>query len=305
MIYDVVIAGGGPAGLAAALAFGRSRRRALLCDAGPRRNAAAERMHNFVTRDGTPPDEFRRVARAQLGEYASVEARDARVDDIGGEAGAFEVRLAGGDVVRARRVLLCLGMIDEVPSMPGYRELWGKAIVQCPYCHGWEARDGAFGYLAPSPQWLEWAIFLRSWTSDVVALTGGHFQAPPEARERLAAAGVRLEERPVRRLVPREDGERLEAIEFDDGTRLARDFLFARPPQRQTELVRRLGLDLDEQGFVRVGDQMETSRPGVYAAGDLTTMRQAAIFAASAGTVAAAMITHPLVAELAAGGLLP
>src|SRR5687767_11992719 len=111
MLYDVVIAGGGPAGLSAALNLGRARKSVLLCDAGPRRNAAADHIHGFVTRDGTTPTEFRRIGREQLEPYDNVETREARVEEIRGECGAFEVRLATG-VVEARRILLCTGMID-------------------------------------------------------------------------------------------------------------------------------------------------------------------------------------------------
>ena len=301
-LHDVVIVGGGPAGLSAALAFGRARKRVLLCDAGPPRNAAAEEIHNFVTRDGTPPAEFRRTARAQLAPYESVEVRDVRVESIRGSKGAFEVVLPSG-AVRARRVLLAVGMIDELPDLPGFRELWGKAIFQCPYCHGWEVRDRPFGCLVPTPQWLDWAIFLRGWTHDLVAFTDARCELDAADRDRLARAGIRLEERRIRGLVS--DGAHLEAVELEDGERVPRSVLFARPPQRQTDVVRGLDLELDAQGFVKTGEQLETSRPGVYAAGDLTTMAQGAIFAAAAGVRAAASINHELTLELLTSGELP
>ena len=117
--WDVVIVGGGPAGLSAALALGRARRRVLLCDAGPRRNAAAAAVYNFVTRDGTPPDAFRDEARQQLRRYPAVEVRDARVRSIDGERGAFEVRV-GDTVERAQRLVLCAGMVDVMLPLPGY-----------------------------------------------------------------------------------------------------------------------------------------------------------------------------------------
>lgn len=155
-------------------------------------------------------------------------------------------------------------------------------------------RDRAFAYLAPAAQWLEFAVFLTGWTPDVVVLTDGRFEIAADVRERLTCAGVRIEERRVRGLVRTSDGAHLEAIELEDGARLARDVLFARPPQRQTELVRALELELDEHGFVRVSEMMETSRAGVYAAGDLTTMMQGALFGAAAGARAAATINHEL-----------
>lgn len=302
MTYDMIIVGGGPAGLSAALTLGRARRRVLLCDSGPPRNAAAVHVHNFLTRDGTPPAELRRIGREQLRPYASVEVRDVRVEEILGERGAFTARLTDG-TVEARRVLLCTGMIDELPELEGFRALWGRSIFQCPYCHGWESQDRGFGWLAPSVEMLEHALMLRAWTSDVVVLTDGRYAVPAEVRERLSAAGVRIEERRITRLVAHAD--RLERIELAEGEPLRRDLLFARPPQRQVPLVQALGLELDAGGYVRVHDlYKETSRPGIHAAGDLQTPGQAAIMAAASGMQAAAVLNHSLTVELASLGML-
>ena len=300
-MLDVVIVGGGPAGLSAALALGRARKRVWLCDAGPRRNAAAVHIQNFVTRDGTPPEELRRLGRQQLAAYPSVEVRDAGVLAIDGERGAFQVQLATG-TVQARRVVLCVGMVDELPELEGFRELWGRSIFACPYCHAWEVQDRRFGALATSVEMLDYALLLRGWSREVVALTDGRFAGPAEAAERLAGAGVRLEERRVARLIAREG--QLERVELEGGASLPLDVLFARPPQRQVALVRALGLALDPMGYVQVDEHRQTSVPGIYAAGDLVTPMQAAILAAAAGMQAAAMLNHELTAELAAGGSL-
>jgi thioredoxin reductase len=305
MPYDVVIVGGGPAGLSAALALGRARKRVLLCDAGPRRNAAAVHVQNFVTRDGTPPADFRRVGREQLATYPNVEARDVRVESITGARGAFHVALGSG-AVEARRVLLCTGMIDELPPIEGFARLWGHAIFQCPYCHGWEAQDRRWAYLgraADASHFVPFALMARGWTRDLVALTGGGFEVAPEARGTLEASGIRLETAPVKRLVARDD--RLEAVELEDGRTVPCDVLFAHPPQRHVDLVRALGVELDEHGYVRVEPmRRETSVPGVYAAGDLTTRMQAAIAAAAAGMQAGAAINGELTMELAPTGAL-
>lgn len=297
MRYDVVIVGGGPAGLSAALALGRGRKRVLLCDAGARRNAAAVHVHNFVTRDGVTPYDLRRAAREQLAAYPNVEVRDARVEELTGERGAFAVRLPDRGV-EARRLLLCTGMIDELPALEGFRALWGRSIFQCPYCHGWEVQDRRFGALVTAPERLEFALLLRGWSSDVVAFTDGRLAVPPEARERLAQGGVRLEERPLARLVARD--ERLAAVELVDGSTLPVEVLFAHPAQRQVPIVASLDLVLDPAGYVQVDERRrETSRPGVYAAGDLVTPMQAAILAAGSGTLAAAALNHELTVELA------
>ena len=146
--YDVLVVGGGPAGLAAALTLGRARKRVLLTDSGPRRNAAATHVYNFLTRDGTPPDEMRRVAREQLAHYPNVAVRDVGVRAITGEKGAFAITL-DDDRVIARRVVLATGMIDEPIAIDGFTALWGRSIFQCPYCHGWRHRVVA-GASSPS-----------------------------------------------------------------------------------------------------------------------------------------------------------
>ncbi|HVG58127.1 MAG TPA: NAD(P)/FAD-dependent oxidoreductase [Hyalangium sp.] len=296
-VVDVVVVGGGPAGLNAALNLGRGRKKVLLCDAGPPRNAAAVEVHGFVTRDGIPPQEFRRIASEQLRPY-DIKVRDVRVMNIEREGSGFCVTLEGGRVVVARRVLLATGMVDVMPDLPGYRELWGKALFQCPYCHGWEVKDRAWGVLATSEALVDFGMFLTGWSRDMVVFTQGAVTVSAEKRLQLERAGVRLEERRIRRLVSGSGEHPLEAVELEDGARLRRDVLFARPPQRQVPVVERLGLAVDEQGYLRVSPQGETSIPGIYAAGDLTTPIQAAVMAAAAGAMAGGALNHGLTLEL-------
>jgi thioredoxin reductase len=305
MLYDVVIVGGGPSGLSAALALGRARKNILFCDSGPRRNAAADHVNNFVTRDGVPPDEFRREARKQLGKYPNVDVRDERVGAISGIRGAFQVRLAS-DVLEARRILLCTGMIDDMLPIEGFRDLWGSSIFQCPYCHGWESQERRWGYLARAAHAAHlpaFALQARGWTRDLVVFTSGAFDVPEETRLGLHTARIRLETTRISRLVARE--HRLEGVELDGGTFVPCDVLFAHPSQQQVDLVGATGIALDDDGYVRV-DAMtrETSIPGIYAAGDLTTRAQGAILAAAAGTHAAAMINVELTMELVSNGVV-
>lgn len=305
MVHDVVIVGGGPGGLAAALTLGRSRKSVVLFDSGPRRNAAAGRIQNFVTRDGTPPDEFRQIAREQLARYPNVTVRDMPVASITGARGAFQVSV-GTETVEARRIVLCTGMIDEMLPIEGFRELWGHAIVQCPYCHAWEVQDRPWGYLVGAEHaamFLPFALQLRAWTRDLVVYTNGAFEVPDETRSTLQTAGIRLETTPLARLRPR--GEALEAVELEGGASVPCEVLFAHPPQRQVDVVSALGLALDEHGFVRVDEMTrETSVPGIYAAGDLTTRMQAVAVASATGMQAAAMINFELTVELVTRGVL-
>lgn len=301
MPYDVVIVGGGPSGLAAALALGRARKRVLLCDSGPRRNANAVHLHNFVTRDGTPPNEFRRIAREELATYPNVTSRDSLVEEISGATGAFLVRLST-ETIEARRILLCTGMIDESLSIEGFREHWGHSIFQCPYCHGWEAKDRRWGYLARPEHlghFVPFALQLRGWTSDVVVFTNGELELSEEARGKLEAGGVRVETARIARLVG--TAGRLASVELEGGASVSCEALYAHPPQRHVEVVRALGLALDDEGYVRVDPmRKETSIPGIFAAGDVTTRMQGAIFGAAAGVHAASMMNLELTMEACA-----
>ena len=302
--YDVLIVGGGPAGLSAALALGRARKRVLVCDAGPRRNAAATHLHNFVTQDGTPPEAFRRQARAQLAAYPQVEVRDLGVVAVSGERGAFQVVLPT-QTVEARRILLCTGMVDEPLPIEGYAALWGRSIFQCPYCHGWEAQDRTWGFFprGADAHLMAFALQARGWTRSVVVFTRGAFEVPPSDRAQLEAAGIGVVTAPVERLVEGPAG--LEAVVLATGALVPCDVIFSHPPQRQVELVTRLGLAFDAEGFVQVDPmRRETSRPGIYAAGDLTSRMQAAIAAAAAGVQAAAAINVELTLDLVAQGAL-
>lgn len=295
MPYDVVIVGGGPAGLSAALALGRARKRTLVCDAGTPRNAAAVHVQNFVTRDGIPPKEFRRIAAEELRRYPNVELRKERVLSVTGERGAFQIQLEM-TTADARRVLLCTGLIDELPAIDGFSTLWGSSIFACPYCHGWEVQDRRFAYLAADAEALPYARLLRGWTADVIALTNGAFAVPADTAAQFSAAGLPIDERPIARL--RSDGARLTGIELADGHLLERDVLFAHPRQRQVEVVQQLGLALDAHGFVKVDETTrETSVPGVYAGGDLITHAQGAVLAAASGTLAASRLNFAMMTQ--------
>ena len=302
MSFDVVIVGGGPAGLSAALALGRARKSVLVCDSGPRRNQLAEHIHNFVTRDGTTPDAFRDIGRQQLARYPNVVVRDVRIDAVSGERGEFTLRSDQGEF-DTKRIVLCTGVIDEPLAIEGFRELWGHAIFQCPYCHGWEVQGRAFGYIARSAASLHFAPLLRGWSQQVTVFTAGAFEVPPEARAQLEGAGIRLELDAIARLRRREHV--LEGVELADGRVVACEALFAHPPQRHVALVTSLQLALDDEGFVRVDPMSrETSMRGVYAAGDLITRAQGAVLGAASGVHAAGMLNHELTSELAASGLV-
>lgn len=242
---------------------------------------------------------MRRISHAQLAEYDNWTFHETRVEAIEPQGGTFRVR-AGATIVDARRVLLCVGLVDELPDLPGYRELWGTRIFQCPNCHAWEVRDQAFGYFAPNNQCADWSLLLRGWTRDLVVFTDGKFEVSPDVREDFARAQVRLEAREVVG-IRRKSDERL-AVQLADGTEIVRDVVFARPPQRMPALVTALGLDLESPDVVRT-TKYETSIPGVFAAGDLMRREHGALIAAASGAAAAHQLDEGLTRELVLAGL--
>ena len=189
--FDVMIVGGGPAGLSAALVLGRACRRVLLLDGGTYRNDPTRRVHGFLTRDGATPRALRAVARAQLAPY-DVTCVDAKVTQIARRGTRFRARLADGHTVRARRVLLATGMRDHVPDFPGFQAIYGRSAHHCPYCDAWEWRGRSVAVYA-STKGVDYALALTAWTSDVVLLTHGRRAPRGDGAARLRRHGVRVE----------------------------------------------------------------------------------------------------------------
>lgn len=295
--FDAVVVGGGPTGLNAAMVLGRACKRVLLCDDGPPRNALAEELHGFITRDGTPPAEFRRMGREELLPY-DVEQRRTRVTRIehADSGPRFRLTLASGEQVRTSHVVVAVGLIDEPIDLPGMREVWGRSAFQCPHCHGWERRGRAWGALSLSQPTTEFLLLLRGWTSNLVAFTHGVFEPDAALRQRLEKKGVVLVTQPIRRIVS-ETGGVLRGIETTDGRVTPLDVLFHMPKQSLPPVVRDLGLELNDFGFVKVDGRQQTSIPGIYAAGDVTTMAQAAILGAAAGAMAGFAAIHAMSQE--------
>ena len=295
-MYDVIIVGGGPAGLSAALILGRCRRRVLVCDAGRPRNAAALEMHGFLTRDGTPPRDFLRIAREQLGPYDTVTIRDIAVAaaECRGDS-RFHVSLADGSGLETRKLLIATGVADNLPEIPGFRELYGVSVFHCPYCDGWENRDQPIAIYGRGARGLGLSLELTAWSRDLVLCSDGPPDIDAEGLDRLRRNGIAVRDARVIRL---EGRERLERIVFDRGEPLARRAVFFTTGQtQQSTLALHLGCEFNEKGTVRTGAYESTHLPGLYVAGDASRAVQWVVVAAAEGAEAAYAINTALTEE--------
>jgi thioredoxin reductase len=288
---DVIIIGAGPAGLSAALILGRVRRRVLVIDSRQPRNAPSARSHSYFTQDGTPPLDLLRIGREQLQPYG-VEVLDAEATDAFQEDDGFTVVLGDGLRRSARRLLLATGVVDPLPDIEGLRELWGKSVLHCAYCHGWEVRDQPLAVYANGGSAAEIMALVRCLSQDVVLCTDGPAELGDD-RELLDRNGVPVREERIVRVEGR-DGQ-LERIVFEDGTDLPRHALFLPTlPRQHSVLAERLGCELTPLGLVQVNADGLTTVPGVYGAGDLALRRHQIVVASADGAIAGIAINHDL-----------
>jgi thioredoxin reductase len=297
VIYDVVIVGAGPAGLSAALMLGRCRRTVLVCDTGKPRNAASRALHGYLTRDGVPPLEFLALGRAELARYDTVTVRAVEVTEAECRPdGGFAVTLSSGEELRARKLLLATGVVDRLPEIAGFRELYGRSVFHCPYCDGWEVRDQPLAVYGRGARGFGLALELTGWSRDLVLCTDGPAEIDAVDRAHLARRRIAVREDRVSRLEG--DGDALTHVVFEGGERLARRALFFTTGQYQrSDLSVRLGCELNDKGTVRTGRYETTHLPGLYVAGDASRAVQWVVVAAAEGAEAAFAINTDLLKE--------
>jgi thioredoxin reductase/SAM-dependent methyltransferase len=304
--WDVVVVGAGAAGLGGALALTRARRSVLVIDAGEPRNAPAEGVHVYPGREGTPPGELLAIGRAEVRGYGG-EFRDGTVvsaERLEDGDGDFRVVLADGESVRACRLLVTAGLVDELPDVPGLAELWGTDVPNCPYCHGWEVRDQAIGVLATGPFAVHQALLWRQWSPDITLFLHTGPEPDGEQYEQLAARGIAVVDGKVTALETA--GGRLSGVRLADGTVVPCRALTVTPRlTARAGFLAALGLTPTDQemGGHVIGTRIAadavgaTEVPGVWAAGNVTDLIGQVIGAAAAGTRAGAAVNADLVAE--------
>ncbi|MFI8002679.1 NAD(P)/FAD-dependent oxidoreductase [Streptomyces sp. NPDC086010] len=302
--YDVVVVGGGAAGLSGALALARARRSVLVIDSGGPRNAPAFHVHNYLGREGTPPSELLAIGRAEAAEYGAGIVRGEVVSAERLPGGGFRVVRADGEAVEARRLLVTTGIVDELPPVEGLAERWGDEVLHCPYCHGWEVRDRPVGVLALSPMAVHQALLWRQWTDDVVLFRHERPDFTDEEYEQLAARGVAVVEGAVAGLEVT-DG-RLTGVRLAGGAVIPREAVVVQPRfTARSAVLESLGLvptdmlmgDHVVGSYVAADPSGATDVPGVWVAGNVANLMEQVVGAAAAGLKAASMINMDLVTD--------
>ena len=290
-MFDVIVVGGGPAGLSAALMLGRCRRRVLVCDAGQPRNRRTQALHGYLTRDGVPPLAFNALGREELIPYGielrSVGVTDARRCDEG-----FRVSLADGTEEASRFLLIATGVADELPALAEIEACYGRSVFHCPYCDGWEWRDRRLAVVGTGSSGVGLALSLKTWSPHVMFCSNGS-RIERRNGARLRRNGIDIRAERIDRL--EHDQGWLSSISFDGGEPAPCDALFFATAQRpQCDLAVRLGCAFNSRGTVTTGTLSNTNVPGVFVAGDASRDAQFVVVAAAEGIKAAVAINQQL-----------
>ena len=285
---DVIIVGGSFAGLAAAMQLVRARRKVTVLDTGLNRNRYASHAHNVLGFDGTPPGDMLERAREQVAAYPTVKLVQGRAATVSGEPDDFTIGTAEGENFNARRLILSYGIVDEFPDIPGFAESWGKTVIHCPFCHGYEVAGRRWGLLFSSPLSLHATSLYADWTDDITLILDGN-DIPDEERHKLEKRGVKVHDGKLARI--HHDNGAVSGATLEDSSEIGLDALYAHPRNRPSaNLHEQLGLDTKETPtgvMVEVDERQKTSRDGVYAAGDLTNGMHSITVANYSGSMAA------------------
>jgi thioredoxin reductase len=294
--YDVIIIGGSYGGMAAGMALGRALRRVLIIDAGLPSNRMTPHSHNFLTHDGDTPAEIARIARRQLEAYASVESVSDVAVYVERTPSGFRVETMCGNMYAASKLVFATGITDIMMNIDGFKECWGKSVLHCPYCHGYEVRHQRTGVLANGTAGFEYALLVSNWTSSLMLYTNGVSTLTSEQLRECDARGFSVVETAIKR-IEHTDGQ-VHALTFDDGARVDVDVIYAKCTFEQHCLIpAMLGCEHSPDGYINVDAQQQTSVDGIYACGDNTSPMRTVANAVAAGTATGMHVNKGLVMQ--------
>jgi thioredoxin reductase len=292
--FDVIIVGGSYSGLAAAMGLGRALRKVLVVDSGLPANHFTPESHNFLTHDGRQPSEITNIARQQVDQYKSVKQISGLV--VGAEQidDGFQVRLHTGETYRSIKLLFASGIVDIVPEIPGFAECWGKSVLHCPYCHGYEVRNENTGIFGNGDYAFEFGALISNWTSDLTIYTNGHSTLTGDQTAKLLSHNIKIVEDEIGLL--KHDSGFVERIVFKNGSTAQVRAIYTKPGFKQhSDVPKSLGCEVTSDGYIMIDSGLRTSVPGVYACGDNVTRTRTVANAIAMGTTAAITINKDMI----------
>ena len=294
--FEVIIIGGSYSGLAAGMALGRALRKVLIIDSGEPCNRYTPHSHNFITHDGSVPGEIAALARQQVKNYNTVTFLNGRALRAEKKDNLFYVSASPDKTFTSKKLIFATGVLDIMPDIPGFEDCWGKSVIHCPYCHGYEVRGERTGILGNGEYAFEFAALIFNWTKDLSVYTNGKSTLTDEQRKKLISHNINIVEDEVERL--EHAAGYLQKLIFRNGKSVALKALYARPPFKQhCDIPQSIGCEITDEGYIKIDPTQKTTIPGVYACGDNTIRMRSVANAVAMGTTAGAMVNRELVVE--------
>jgi len=293
--FDVIIIGGSYAGLSAAMALGRSLRNVLIIDSGKPCNRQAPHSHNFITHDGKTPKEISDLAKTQVLEYKTVKFQNGVVVKMEKNVNSFIIKTDNGDTFYAKKIILASGVKDIMPNIPGFAECWGISVIHCPYCHGYEVKGKITGILSNGDIAFDFSKLVYNLTKDLTLFTSGKSTLNEEQVEKFNQNKINSNEDEIDKVL-HENGY-IQKIIFKNGKEVSLQALYAKIGFEQNINVEDLGIELNENGFIKVDMMQKTNIPGVFACGDNVTMMRSVANAVAQGNFAGAVVNKELSEE--------
>lgn len=286
--YDVVIIGGSYAGLSAAMTLGRALRNVLVIDSGKPCNAPTPHSHNFLTQDGNTPSEIAAIARKQVEQYDTIQFLDGIAKTATKEENSFSVTTAAGESFSSKKLVIATGLKDIMPPIEGFEDCWGKSVLHCPYCHGYEVRHQKTGVMANGEMGHFFAKLISNWTDELTLFTNGKSTLTAEQTQQLEKHNIQVNENEITKI--NHDKGYISSIELETKEVVNLDAMYCKiKVELQGDFIQTLGCKLDEQGLIETDPFQQTTVEGVYACGDNSAMRSLPNAVSTGATVGAAI----------------